>query len=320
MPILRTSFTVSCKSDGAFTCIASSNYHHHAPSVESHMSAENNSEADEMLIKRVQQGLSALEIVHRPHLSWPNPRNGKSSEPATALQPAIAILDASFNPPTRAHLALANAPSPKGTTYIARLLLLSVRNADKTLTPGDATLAQRLQMMRLFASEVGPDDTAVGIVDAPAFVAKASILRAAVRASGGEAAAARLVFLQGVDTLERFFAERYYDSPEAMHGALKNFFAIDGDDAAVVCARRIMKIDSAIGEDNIKKEHALLSVAAEVGAGERVDLLDIGEELQRFSSSEVRSKVRAGDEGWRSMVTGSVSDYVVEHNLYHRSN
>lgn len=104
----------------------------------------------------------------------------------------ISILDSSFNPPTRAHLALAQSKPPKrifvpgterqsnvsSTTvkprrpsagsgdavvtqerkpeyneddYDARLLLLSVRNVDKTLKPGDATFVQRVEMMSQLA-------------------------------------------------------------------------------------------------------------------------------------------------------------------------
>lgn len=160
----------------------------------------------------------------------------------------VYVLDASFNPPTRAHLALArlttveniekhqltgasarpgNAPSEhhdgvneeelasEGVPAcnnlikddeegdIPRLLLLSARNADKTLVPGDATLAQRLRMMVLLAQGIGADTTtgsisglgrthtltgtrlgnvAVALIDAPTFVTKASILRSSLEA------------------------------------------------------------------------------------------------------------------------------------------
>lgn len=49
------------------------------------------------------------------------------------------VLDASFNPPTRAHIALARAPiDANGATAEATLLLLSVTNADKTPKAGQA--------------------------------------------------------------------------------------------------------------------------------------------------------------------------------------
>jgi hypothetical protein len=54
----------------------------------------------------------------------------------------------------------------------------------------------------------------VGLVDAPAFVYKAEILRAAALPAG-----AQLTFVQGIDTLERFLAPGYYGdgSITAMH-------------------------------------------------------------------------------------------------------
>ena len=114
------------------------------------------------------------------------------------------MLDSSFNPPTRAHLALAQSKPPsrlkptvtgtsgvpapfidirrfRGTEtaidrdegkvnkngdsdedYDARLLLLSIRNADKILKTSDASYSQRLEMMYLLAHEVGRRGTGDG--------------------------------------------------------------------------------------------------------------------------------------------------------------
>jgi nicotinamide-nucleotide adenylyltransferase len=97
----------------------------------------------------------------------------------------MAIMDSSYNPPTLAHeemaaslfppssSALLNTSSTSTSTststltsvsasssaqpserYTARLLLLSPSNVDKTLKPGDATLAQRIEMMILLAQDI----------------------------------------------------------------------------------------------------------------------------------------------------------------------
>ncbi|EPS97613.1 hypothetical protein FOMPIDRAFT_1052184 [Fomitopsis schrenkii] len=66
-----------------------------------------------------------------------------------------------FNPPSRAHVTFANAPQPTFASedvsdvrdYDAQLLL-SVRNMDKQLAPGDATHAQPLEMLLLFARDI----------------------------------------------------------------------------------------------------------------------------------------------------------------------
>ena len=124
------------------------------------------------------------------------------------------MLDSSFNPPTKAHLALALSTSQAKESITtdgnggddARLLLLSVRNADKALKAGDATHVQRLDMMVLLAKEIesrssqsstpgksqmmmeGEDgnthedvdegaNVAVAIIDEPTFVRKSAVLR-----------------------------------------------------------------------------------------------------------------------------------------------
>lgn len=215
----------------------------------------------------------------------------------------ISVLDSSFNPPTLAHLALARTTRPpsasctsdahrndfsnlkvvddaeidKECDYDARLLLLSVRNADKALKPGDANYEQRLEMMALLAKElqhnlrssisakiVGADGTsvtesreegniAVAIIDEPTFVKKSSILRQFTNDRLAQLLvpsefptlpsylAVELTFLMGFDTLERFLASRYYGgSEESMYSALQVFFAAPphGDASRVLCAWR----------------------------------------------------------------------------------
>ncbi|KAI0822530.1 hypothetical protein BC628DRAFT_1388956 [Trametes gibbosa] len=163
-------------------------------------------------LQRILTGLSPVELVHTSHPRWPLP-----PQSSTALAPSlhISVLDSSFNPPTLAHLALANTPPPPTAEvpphrvphdFDARLLLLSVRNADKQLKPGDATYEQRVEMIVLLAHTLAhtvpapgpttqtharprpssPDPTpadpranvAVALIDAPTFVRKSSLLHA----------------------------------------------------------------------------------------------------------------------------------------------
>jgi len=94
---------------------------------------------------------SPFQLVFSSHPGWPRPAPGASVKPSRSTSPSqprelrISCLDSSFNPPTRAHQALASAPYPlakadqwQGGEYDAHLLLLSVRNVDKVLSSGDA--------------------------------------------------------------------------------------------------------------------------------------------------------------------------------------
>src|SRR6266436_1433386 len=202
-------------------------------------------------LSRLKAGSTQVEFIHKPHTYWPHPRPNPHSPPGpgspittTAVSDLpVAVLDSSFNPPTLAHRALASLPAASSPTG-ARLLLLSVRNADKVPHPGDASPVQRVEMMVHLAHEV---NAAVGLVDAPAFVHKAEILRAALPAG------ARLTFVQGIDTLERFLAPRYYGdgSITAMHAALQRFFAPGGDNCRIICTRRVTELADPQGESAI---------------------------------------------------------------------
>jgi hypothetical protein len=89
------------------------------------------------------------------------------------------------------------------------------------------------------------NNAAVGLVDAPASVHKAEILRAALPAG------AQLTFVRGIDTLERFRAHRYYGdgSITAMHAALRRLFAPDGDNSRIICTRRVMELALTLLDD-----------------------------------------------------------------------
>jgi nicotinamide-nucleotide adenylyltransferase len=261
-------------------------------------------------LSRLQAGTTKVEFIHKPYTSWPYPRpTSHFPTPLTGSSTItddsafrVAVLDSSFNPPTLAHRALVLLPAAASPSE-ARLLLLSVRNADKAPRTGDASPKQRIEMMVRLAREV---DAAVGLVDAPAFVHKAERLHTALPAR------AQLTFVQGIDTLERFFAPRYYGdgSLEIMHAALQHFFSPDGDDARVICARRSIKLTDPQGES------AILESARDWIQAGRITLVDVGNQLQTFSSSEVRAKVHARNDSWRLMVPDGIKEYIEEQSLY----
>ncbi|KAJ3769660.1 hypothetical protein FB446DRAFT_693225 [Lentinula raphanica] len=229
---------------------------------------------------QIQRGLSSLSH-HRPvsilwsdHPLWPLPPNSpnpSSPHPQQSKYPKkytrklnISVLDSSFNPPTLAHLALANTSRPRTTSddkeeYDAHLLLLSVRNADKSLKEGDATYAQRVEMMIELARDVRSQkhvhedrggnrdrdqdrnrtrNVAVGITNEPTFVGKSRALTGflkerldgfnVVEQDQTQPEAPRpspltprvtLSFILGIDTLIRLFNPKYYTNAAHPEGS-----------------------------------------------------------------------------------------------------
>ncbi|CCL99315.1 uncharacterized protein FIBRA_01331 [Fibroporia radiculosa] len=316
------------------------------------------------LIDRVRSGVSSIELVYTSHERWPLPR----LSPLRTLR--VSILDSSFNPPSLAHLALVNAPhichlarepdriQVEGD-YDAKLLLLSVRNADKQLKPGDATYVQRLEMMVLLAKDIvrnrpiclqdhfqtshsdyaqtAYDNAAVAIIDEPTFVGKSKALIQFLRqrvssylpsspdidltaapdipssASVTQTVRPQLTFLVGMDTLERLFAPRFYPSEEAMLQALRQFFSVDGDDARVVCARRVLP---GIMHTQDEKGQEFLGIIHDYLQRNRVTMIEIGEHEKEISSTQIRNLLGGGDNAWRRMTTSSVAEYITQQGLY----
>ncbi|KAE9399807.1 hypothetical protein BT96DRAFT_919855 [Gymnopus androsaceus JB14] len=228
-------------------------------------------------LQRLRTGLvhPPVEVVWASHSSWPLPNPSRLPSRPSPEKIQISVLDSSFNPPTLAHFALAEAPAPSSlrasesqdhridsnSGYDAKLLLLSVRNADKQLKPNDATYVQRLEMMIELAKDLqekdigesasSSADIAVAIIDEPTFVGKSRLLRVflkerlrlqmqalskdsvsleadkpAANSFATSSPGVQLTFLLGYDTLERLFSPKYYDSSqEMMYQALQGFFA-----------------------------------------------------------------------------------------------
>ncbi|KAL5635129.1 hypothetical protein ACGC1H_002979 [Rhizoctonia solani] len=208
-------------------------------------------------ITRLLSGQSRFELVHRPNASWPSGAH-------------ISILDSSFNPPTNAHAALASqsASSP-------RLLLLSISNVDKVPKKGDATSVQRLEMMVALAERLG--DVGVGAVNEPTFVGKEIILRECLDV----ASEPELTFLMGWDTITRFFAPRYYPSPQDMLVKLRTFF--NDHRSSLICARR--------GSHPDPEEQSFLhsEYVQEFYDAGKIKIVDLDKQVRDISSTDVRN-------------------------------
>ena len=292
-------------------------------------------------IEMVQRQVISAALVYTSHERWPLPP--AQTLPRTPLH--ISVLDSSFNPPTLAHLALTNAVNPLSPApdYDAKLLLLSVRNADKAIGEGDATLSQRVEMMSLLATRIhhscsSPPNVAVGLVNEPTFIAKSSALRRflnghLMRLTSGtsHAASFQLTFLMGssqymhqihlaqeirthlmilgFDTLERVLAPRYYPSEEEMYRLLGIFLSQEGDDARIVCARRCVN-----GRDNGIESLPAVTPYLESG---RLAFIDIGRMQMQLSSSTLRTQCKDGIRTWPAATTVEICGYIADNKLYH---
>ncbi|KAF8969173.1 hypothetical protein BDZ97DRAFT_1915532 [Flammula alnicola] len=308
------------------------------------------------LLQRLQQGISKLELVYTPHSRWPLPPR-QVAQPHSKKPLRISILDSSFNPPTLAHLSLANsrwsiangdrAIDDTQPAYDAKLLLLSVKNADKTLKPGDARYEQRLEMMSLLAKSMRPlnvnatsststlvsgsltpeesANVAIAIIDEPTFAGKSTALLAFLRSKFAALPPPTVVvddieltFLVGLDTLQRLFSPRYYLSEEVMMTSMRRFFSPgpDGDNSRIVSARRVMSTP-----DSEEDAKALARAKEFIDSG-RIVIIDMGDEISTYSSTTVRRSVGSlgRDDGsagsWRRLVTKDVADYIVQERLY----
>ena len=309
------------------------------------------------LLHRVQHRLAnpPIQLIRIPYDRWPIPH-----PPFTPLIPRplrILVLDSSYNPPTLAHLALANSRRPlysktkdtgpdHDSDYDAKLLLLSVRNADKTMKPGDASYLQRLEMMALLTHHVVRNgdsasnnndnaaitsreaaNVAIGIIDEPIFINKSKSLLDFLRKRSISFASAtppsvvydmQLTFMVGFDTLERLVLSQYYASESHMLSSLRNFLspAPGGDDSRIVCARRGSSMkDSKVTTD----DEAKLAIAQEFISSERISFIDIPEDVRTCSSTAVRDTISRSDseaKDWRKYVPEEIADYITREKLY----
>jgi len=115
------------------------------------------------------------------------------------------VLDSSFNPPTKAHFALALSGLPHDTPSTV-LLVLAIQNADKEAKP--ASFDHRLAMMDLLAHKIeatSSTTTALMALSKHArFVDKAKEIEKAFPSTK------ELIWLVGYDTLIRILDKKYY--------------------------------------------------------------------------------------------------------------
>ncbi|KAK8913007.1 putative nicotinamide mononucleotide adenylyltransferase [Metarhizium anisopliae] len=223
---------------------------------------------------------------------------------------SLIVLDSSFNPPTRAHAAMASSAVRQAGPRARLVLLLAVTNADKA--PAPAPLEVRLGMMEALARElaVPPVQVDVAVTTRPYFHDKAAAMQGA-RGYGR----AEQVFLCGFDTVVRIFEPRYYGGSGGMGRALGPFFRR-------ARLRVTMRPDDAWGTAGEQAayvaglEGTLGRSGGDAAWVRRIELVDGVEGA--VSSSRVRELVRTGERGpaVEGLVGAEVARWIDEEGLY----
>ncbi|HXF69585.1 MAG TPA: nicotinate-nicotinamide nucleotide adenylyltransferase [Thermoflexus sp.] len=183
----------------------------------------------------------------------------------------IGILSASFNPPTRAHVALLEAA--QAAFHLEEgVFLLAIVHVEKPLV--GFGLPERLEMLRTIARR--RPSWSVALCNRARFFEKAQALRAAVGASP------ELFFLMGGDTLIRLFDPQYYpDIP--LEAALERFFQT----ARLLVAPR--------PPWDLPSLERFLQDPARAPYRARIDFLHLPPALAEVSSSEIRRRLTHGE-------------------------
>uniref|UniRef100_A0A7S1QFS7 Cytidyltransferase-like domain-containing protein n=1 Tax=Alexandrium catenella TaxID=2925 RepID=A0A7S1QFS7_ALECA len=248
----------------------------------------------------LQQALDGLDPLAAPRVQLTYP----CSDAAPAVS-SVAVLDSSFNPPTRAHLHLLDMATERFGLE-RKLLLLAKVNADKALQ--GATLPQRLQMMQLIAQADASGSTLCGLTAHPLFVDKATALTSFCREG------ARVLLLVGFDTWVRITDPKYYAEGQLPQVLERIFKAVE-----VAVASRDPASASATAGSPLsieEQEAAVTSLPQELSRG-RLHFLRNDEAMSSLASSTVRKALVAEDaETAHTIVPGCLHAYIEESRLY----
>lgn len=233
----------------------------------------------------------------------------------------LVILDASYNPPSRAHAALALSALSRTKLDSARLLLLlGTRNADKH-APVPASYVQRLVMLSLFSLDLQtamkernmrlvPVD--IGVASQPYHADKS----AAIEQSETYDFDTKHIQVMGYDTIIRVLAPRYYPDFKPPLSALDPLFG-RGHSAFVV-----LRPDEGKEVDAQRQDLKALVSGKLKNDGFREEWKEMVEveEIQDaagISSTNVRKAAEV--EEWQTvehLCTPSVAAWIKEEKLY----
>ncbi|KAF9537125.1 hypothetical protein EC957_008797 [Mortierella hygrophila] len=266
--------------------------------------------------------------------SWPF----TIDRPASTTRPTrIAVLDSSFNPPTKAHYQLLKAAARVGCDAV--LLLLATNNVDKGQTGAGAV--ERLEMMEAMAMDSIRNEkedptlrhTAVGLTIHARFMDKAQPIL-----DNYPPNTVQLSWIMGHDTMTRLFDPKYYND---VHADMAPFF----EQCDVICSSRpgygtrdeMMKFVEASGhskkvtlvdipdDDDEEQKVGALAIEGEIGSGGGVGRAETtatktsarGIQVKEMSSTVVRNAIKSQD--WTLVdrcVLPSVRELIEKNGLY----
>lgn len=199
----------------------------------------------------------------------------------------VAVLPSAFNPPTRAHLALADlALETEGVEHAAAML--TTNNVDKALF--GAPLSHRMGML-LAANEANPRMAVLG-TNAARLIDQGDALSATFPGTGFD-------FVVGFDTLIRVFDHKYY---EDMAGTLSRFFERH---RLIATNRAQMTIDAVA---DYLQEPIVRDFAG------RIITRELHPQHAALSSTQVRTAHEKGTES--DALTPEIAAYIRQNGLY----
>ena len=228
----------------------------------------------------------------------------RASRAAAPELECVAVLDSSFNPPTRAHLHMLNAACEHFGLQ-RRLLLLSKQNADKPVV--GASLPQRLCMMEMIAEADRSSATLCGVTAHPLFVDKATALQTLC----GEEA--RICLLVGFDTWVRVVDPKYY-----AEGELESTLARLFEKVEVVVTSRDPLSASAMQPVSVEEQAAAVAALPQTLTRGRLHFMRNNDDVAAFSSSAIRTALggHQGEEHGEEMLPECVREFVEQQGLY----
>ena len=222
------------------------------------------------------------ESAGEPRLTWLK----RAGSRAQGARLALGVLSGTFNPPTRAHLALAREAMAQLALDEVLFVLPEVPPHKPQL---EASLEDRTEMLR--RTVAGEARLSAGICSHGLFLDQHRAI------APHYPAGTRFLFLTGRDAAERILLHWPYEDPQK---ALEEMFA-----------RFEFAVAGRGGEFRVPAGTPAARYAA------RIHSFRIPRECETLSATRVR-EAAARDEGIESYVAEDVADYIRTHGLYRR--